>query len=393
MARMKADFEKQLQRKLKRQTTFDLGRDLDKIINERDSLRDLSSTLRSVLNEFAKYFTIYEDDLNSTVVDDLNRNSISGEDAERTLDMDVSAISNISEKRKQMKSIWDVTNLLSIIEDPSLIEYISKNKENRCSPAVSEVSEQLDIQVCLEKLKSEAFSLLKLSEKFAKISCEKDDDNEKSILKNDSCEEEDGLKRSVKKKLDFISSKSFDESLLNESRFVNGLSKGYESLPTTIGNKSEINIQLHELRNRLLKSEDERRTLEIELSEAISRNDSLVQEMSETKLDLQNYKLSSMGKEIFTEGYGTNHTKVGNCPSFIELQEKAKNMLSASVSGANMSIDNTELLHLVEEFCRESDRFMDEGRREKDELQMQVSSSTKIFIACSCMMKKVILKI
>lgn len=373
MAKVKADFEKQLQWKLKRQSTFDSTRDLDKIISERDNLRELSSTLRSVLGELVKYVTVCEDDLNATLVGELHKHGIAvaagGDetlDGTLAVDLNETGASTCSTGRKLHKFTPDVSGLASIIEDPSLLHYVSKEETGRSS---------LNLDECLERLRSEAVHLLKLSEKVTRKADTKDEDLDKASVKSDSCEEEDGLKRGGNSRKDGASTRSFDENMVREVE-VAKLQTATSSLPTdltTVQSSGELNIQLHELRNRLLKTEDEKRLLETELADTLTRHNSLVLELNETKQHL--LELNSQRVE-FSEGYGTNALiPCTHQPSnsFVELLDRSKHVLS---SASDNTVDNAaavNLLQLVEDFCREGERYMDDGKREKVDLQSQVS--------------------
>lgn len=104
MARVKTDYEKQLARKIKRQSTFDSSRDLDQIVTERlafvdlfnfqiivvyfcrrDNLRELSNTLRWLLCELAKYCSVCEDDLNKTFIEELAKHGVNTINLDETL--------------------------------------------------------------------------------------------------------------------------------------------------------------------------------------------------------------------------------------------------------------------------------------------------------------------
>lgn len=367
MARVKADFEKQLQWKLKRQSTFDSARDLDKIISERDNLRELSSTLRSVLCELVKYVSSCEDDLNNTVIDELHKHGIIPNVAEEvldcsTLDMNVSNMSTYS-TRRFLKFTPDISGLITIIEDPSLLEFVSKE-----SATNETANKSLNLDECLERLRSEAMHILTLSEKIARKSLTKDEDLDKVSEKSDSCEEEDGLKRPSSKK-DAVGARSFDENIVRDSSAMEKINVDTSSLPTDLTAlpfSGELNIQLHELRN-------EKRQLEMKLADAVSKQNSLVVELNETKQHL--LELNSQKVE-FSEGYGTNALlpcaqKLGN--TFIELQERAKQVLGNT--SQDDTLDNSAiLLQLVEDFCREGERYMEDGKRDKLDLQAQVSN-------------------
>ncbi|XP_053679197.1 pericentrin [Anopheles nili] len=397
MARMKNDFEKQLQRKLKRHATFDSSRGLDKIINERDNLRELSSTLRNVVGGLAKCFSICEQDLNSTVLEELQRvhqqasASLVGlaDDAAANCsaaesDLNITDASFVA-SCKLLKFAPDVSGIISIIEDPSLVEYVSTREQQWQDGDPESENISLNLDECLERLRAEAFSLLALSERLKLKSISGDDvESDKVCEKSDSCEDEDGLKRSGKIDKLIESTHSFDETIVRETasdRDAKLAIHGCRSLPndlTGVQLNGELNLKLHELKNRLLKSEDERKLLESELAEVRSKQNSLVSELSETKQHL--LELSSQRVE-FSEGYGTNALlptaqRINN--SFVELQERAKVLLSNAAAGGDQTIqDNSTLLQLVEDFCREGERCIDDGKRDRIDLQLQIEAADK----------------
>lgn len=58
--------------------------------------------------------------------------------------------------------------------------------------------------------------------------------------------------------------------------------------------------------------------------------------------------------------------------SLVELQEKAKTFLTASPNST--AVDNAvHLYQLIEDFCRETDRYMETEKKNNDDLQSQVS--------------------
>ncbi|EAA07010.5 AGAP010655-PA, partial [Anopheles gambiae str. PEST] len=398
MARMRNDFEKQLQRKLKRHTTFDSSRGLDKIISERDNLRELSSTLRNVVGGLAKYFSICEEDLNSTVLEELHRYQHEDGQTHEPSAVDCSAnesalnVTDVSflASCKLLKFAPDVSGIISIIEDPSLVEYVSTKAQQQRDDGTEPENISLNLEECLERLRAEALSLLALSERIKQKSSSgtttKEDESDRVSEKNDSCEEEDGLKRRGKS---LESARSFDENIGRQQDGPDRLgdaksngAHGCRSLPidlTGLQLNGELNMQLHELKNRLLKSEDERKLLESELAEARSKQSSLVSELSETKQHL--LELNSQRVE-FSEGYGTNALlptaqRVNN--SFVELQERAKVLLGSTTgAGADQTIeDSSMLLQLVEDFCREGERYLEDGKRDRMDLQLQIEAADK----------------
>ncbi|XP_049538839.1 pericentrin isoform X2 [Anopheles darlingi] len=403
MARMKNDFEKQLQRKLKRHTTFDSTRGLDKIINERDNLRELSSTLRNVLGSLAKCFSICEEDLNATILEELQRcqhqqqtanvslgaNATADESQLELADCTVTSELNLTDLSflsscKLFKFAPDVSGIISIIDDPSLVEYVTTRQRDGDDPE----NVSLNLEECMDRLKAEALSLLALSERLkqnALASTEKDSTESKNKVseKSDSCEEEDGLKRTKAKPATMEVTRSFDEHMVREVASV--ASNASHSLPGDLAGlqvTGELNLQLHELKNRLVKAEDERKLLENELAEARSKQNSLVSELSEAKQHL--LELNSQRVE-FSEGYGTNAllpTVKRTSNSFVELQERAKAMLSSAAVDSSNAEDQTfeghsVLLQMVEDFCREGERYMEDGKRDRQDLQLQIEAADK----------------
>ncbi|XP_058833017.1 pericentrin isoform X2 [Topomyia yanbarensis] len=371
MARMKTDFEKQQQWKLKRQSTFDSTRDLDKIIIERDNLRELSYTLRNVLGEFLKYVSVCEDDLNSTVREELQKHGlIFGTDDETieasAIDVNVSNISTCSTTKKFLKFAPDVSGLISIIEDPSLLEFVSKDNANSDG-----TNQSLNLEECLALLNTEAMHLLTLSERRTTRLATKDEDLDKTSLKSDKFEDENGFQCGFNR-IENARTRSFDENLIRTSCSNENKLNYVTSLPLDLGSaqsSGELNIQLHELKNRLLKTEDEKRILE-------SKYNSLFIELNETKLHLLD--LNGQNVEI-NEGYGTNALlpsahRPTNC--FVELQERAKNLLG-TVSPDHIIDNSVNLLQLVEDFCREGERYMEDEKREKLDLQAQIVAADK----------------
>lgn len=373
MARIKTEYELQLQRKLKRHAAFDAHRDLDKIISERDNLRELSSSLRLTLCELAKYFTHCEDDLNNTILEELHKGNESGAEAE----FNISIISSTTKRLVTFKP--DISSLIAIVEDPKLLEFISKNPDDGGSGQL-----QINIVDCLERLKSEANNILGLSEALCKRN-KLDNSIDKLSDKTDSCGEEDGLKRSHCKSLEFYEKASSDDRTDNA---VQSLPVFLEEIETT-----ELSQMMTELKSQLVKSEEEKKDLERELTKVMKKTGSLEQELQEAKSQLESL---SAPKETFTEGwvlwqqkpqlkliekfllfsssFGTQTpTDFANKNfSLIDLQEKAKTFLSASPNTS--AVDNAVLLYqLIEDFTRETDRYMETEKKNNDELQLEVS--------------------
>ncbi|CAO1430628.1 unnamed protein product [Diamesa tonsa] len=356
MAKMKNDLD--IQRKLKRHAAFDSHRDLDKIITERDNLRELSSSLRFALCELAKYFTHCEDEVNNTLMEEINKCNVS---AMSNDELNVSTLSSSTQNPRRLITFMpDISSLIAIVEDPSLMEFISKPEENQISSLF-----QINIVDCLDRLKSEANNILALSEQMCKRN-KFDISIDKLSEKSDSCEEEDGLRKSHCKSLE-----NFDSSSIIEEKTENAAL----SLPIFLeeAEADELNQRMHELKHLLVKSEEQRKDLKKELVNVLKKSDSLEQELQETKSQLESL---NSPKETF-EGFGTQTPTNFKNKSFslVELQDKAKSFLSTP---NNTSMENAVILiQLIEDFCRETDRYIDTEKKDREDLQLQIDAADK----------------
>lgn len=387
MARIKTEYELQLQRRIKRNAAFDAHRDLDQIITERDKLRELCSSLRFALCELAKYFTHCEDDINNSIHEELLKGSESGPET----DFNTSEI--LSKAKRLVTFKPDISTLIAIVEDPQLLEFISKNSDDDGNLL------QIDIVDCLDRLNLESKNILVLTEQLLKRN-QLDNSIDKLSDKADSCEEEDGLKRSHCKSLEFYEKVHSDDKTENA---VQSLPMFAEEIEV-----SELNQKLTELKTQLNKSEEEKKDLKNELTKVIKKSDSLEQELQETKSQLESL---NMPKEIVTEGsaklkqqnhdfkskrsfifsfsFGTQTpTELTNKSfSLVELQEKAKTFLTASPNSS--AVDNALLLYqLIEDFCRETDRYMETEKKNNDDLHLQVSHLLFFLLFCSRLLEK-----
>lgn len=305
MARIKSDSDIEVQRRMKRQNNFDQHRDLGKILNERDNLRDLSSSLRFTLSELAKCFMQYDEDLNITI------NSTKDE-------LNLSAVSSSTKRLLTYKP--DISSLLAIVEDPDLLDFISDSPEKQ-----KEGSVQINIVDCLNRLRTEAQHILKLSEQIHErqqksFACiEAVDDN-----KADSCEEEDGL-RCHYQSLEMSNNNKNDCQSDKEAQslpiFLDGMNNGYGPR------------KVHE--------------------NGVKKFDSpLIQ------------------REIYTEGFGSISPIHMHHKSLKSVHNKAKELLAEPTN-----FDNAVVLYqLIEDFCRETDYFIDSERKLREDLQKQVNS-------------------
>ncbi|XP_033149659.1 rootletin isoform X7 [Drosophila busckii] len=382
MSRLKLEYEKQLNRKNKRHLTFDASRDLDNIISERDGLRELSKSFRHVLCRLAKCVANCEDDLNATLSEEVqriltqSRGHESGEDVEHTLSSSLLQVSFNNTKRL----VPDVHSLLELVEDPSLLQFIdSKSNE--------EQQEDFDLGDCLERLKSEAAYLLRLSEDLAP----EVDEPEKQEHEQ-CCEAEDGLKTTAANGvLKILRTNSLNDQQLGEAHQRKSsqgvlLSKPHSSLPIDLQQHagkaaSELSFQLVELKNRLVKSETDRQKLQQQLSNTIDRNAELGHELQTLRDQLS--QLNSLNHTDYAEGYGlgdmkSTPTQLDTSASFVQLQERARQLLISPTKQqqTQQSPDKpgnatVELLQMIEDFCREGDKVVECNKKDREDLQSQ----------------------
>uniref|UniRef100_A0A0K8U078 Pericentrin n=1 Tax=Bactrocera latifrons TaxID=174628 RepID=A0A0K8U078_BACLA len=403
MSRLKMDYEKQLNRKNKRNSTFDSARNLEQIISDRDNLRDLCKTFRSVLAELAKCVVNCEEDINSTLLQEVQRlmgahNRTLGEQMPE-VDLNISILNASLSSNKQSRCIPDVHNLLELVEDPSLVEFVS-NKSG---------DEDFDLRECLERLNTEALYLLHLSEELSKRQrrrlsslssglekidscCEGDSDGEKSpsigdqvhrFIRTSSLNEQNlpTYKEHIKHQQgQLLNSLPPDLNRLRTEHLVNN---NDELFSTPGGNASELNFQVHELKNRLVKSETDRVKLQEELEHTIQRNAELGQELQALRDQLS--QLNSLNNTDYAEGYG--HGSLRSPPraagsdrsstSFTQLQEKARTILSSPMQQQPNNDATVVLLQMIEDFCREGEKVMECGKRDRDDLQSQIDAADK----------------
>ncbi|XP_039965482.1 pericentrin isoform X3 [Bactrocera tryoni] len=403
MSRLKMDYEKQLNRKNKRNSTFDSARNLEQIISDRDNLRDLCKTFRSVLAELAKCVVNCEEDINSTLLQEVQRlmgahNRTLGEQTPE-VDMNISILNASLSSNKQSRCIPDVHNLLELVEDPSLVEFVSNQSGD----------EDFDLRECLERLNTEALYLLHLSEELSKRHRRRLSSLSSGLEKIDSCCEgdSDGEKSpSIGEQVHrFIRTSSLNEQNLptykehikhqqgqllnslppdlNRLRTEHPMNNNDELFSTPGGNASELNFQVHELKNRLVKSETDRVKLQEELEHTIQRNAELGQELQALRDQLS--QLNSLNNTDYAEGYG--HGSLRSPPraagsdrsstSFTQLQEKARTILSSPMQQQPNNDATVVLLQMIEDFCREGEKVMECGKKDRDDLQSQIDAADK----------------
>ncbi|XP_026297830.1 golgin subfamily A member 4 isoform X11 [Apis mellifera] len=163
-------------------------------------------------------------------------------------------------------------------------------------------------------------------------------------------EEDDNITEKLKQELNncILRLKSESAEILNTSSIEGKLS----SKDTFWLNKmnEELNLKLHHAETLIMGYQEE------------------IDHQKMTIFDLQRKLVNAENKkETITEGYGENYD-VGidtTLQDFSQLQEKVRHVLS------NGGGDCTELLQLIDELSRQSDKLMEEAKKEKEDLQQQ----------------------
>ncbi|KAL9904593.1 pericentrin-like protein isoform 2-T2 [Glossina fuscipes fuscipes] len=392
MSRLKLDYEKQLNRKNKRHLTFDSKRDFDKLLNEQESLRELTKSLIQVLAELAKCVANYENDLNETLIEEVQRLLSYNRSVEDNDDINFnsSRLFNTSLNNSLSSRLMpDVQNLLEVIEDPSLLQYVA-NKSN-------ELNDDFDLKDCLDKLRSEALYLLHLSEDLVKRKREQQNIERPESINGSEAEKQGSYCETELDKHKFLRVNSLNEQHLSSYQFNNFINAPqvsslppdlnrlqFESNSSNDANASELNFQLIELKNRLIKSESDRLKLQQELDLTINRNTELGEELQHLRDQLS--QLSSLNHIDYNEGYGMASIKVTsprlypsehNSSNFAQLQEKARNILTTPTQNQPDHDSTVQLLQMIEDFCREGDKVVEFNKREREDLQSQIDTADK----------------
>lgn len=316
MDRMKADLDILQSRKHRRNTTFDENRDLDQIVLERNNLRELSHTFRWLLSELAKCVSVCEDDINETLLFELQSHGIDVSTTNKRIKCSQDPAGHneesggstqsldVSMQQRVVRLVPDVSGILSLIEDPSLLDFVDQHSADS----------SFNLNVCVDRLKSEAMHLLEITEEMFKKKRLPVGKLNALSEKADSCEEEDGLKSKSKKRNQLKHNSSLNESILShgqENNIDTSKMKERLSLPGNLllredddnrfmGHTSELTNQVNELKNRLLVSEAERSQLKVHLDEALKNHENLSTILSLAKERLE--YLESQ-KEDISEGY------------------------------------------------------------------------------------------
>lgn len=228
-----------------------------------DNLRELCNTFRSLLYELAKCVSVCENNLNATLIEELNKHGIlpmsrstSPSPPNEPSDLNQSASSSVGNRSMRLSLVPDVSGILSLIDDPSLLNFVNDNEINSNSTANG-----FSLNECVEKLKMEADALLSLSEKW---NPKRFTDNRELEETQKSFEADDGTFESSNQRLPRLSL----PILLTHDRNVDTQRKPLS------------HSDLNDLKNRLLLAETKNQELEKKLAESLAHQQELTQRLN-----------------------------------------------------------------------------------------------------------------
>ncbi|XP_076757517.1 uncharacterized protein LOC143427349 isoform X5 [Xylocopa sonorina] len=278
-----------------------------KIFEERNILSRTCATLKALIEELIKYFVICEEEVNNTLITEVVKRQL---------------CDNISnEKRVQTNEIEGLS-----FDEP----------KSQTSP--TNLAETRIQRVHFAPKTREIISII--------------NSNPETLL---TILEEDGsITEKLKEELNHCVRRLKSESaeILNTSLSTGERKRGSSSKDILWLNKAneDLNLKLRHAEALIMGYQEE------------------MDHLKATVLDLQRKLINAENKkETITEGYGENYdigTEI-TLQDFSQLQERARHVLS------NGGGDCTDLLQLIEELCRQSDKLMEEGKREKEDLQQQ----------------------
>nr|XP_033185460.1 A-kinase anchor protein 9-like isoform X1 [Bombus vancouverensis nearcticus] len=290
--------------------------DLDKgvvtdnqILEERNTLSKTCVTLKTLIEELIKYFSICEEEVNNTFITKVVKSQLSDSVInEKAMQIDKTDGLKFNESRENQEtsllnsSKMKIQRIHFAPKTTEIVSIINSNAETL--PTILEedecITEKLkqELNNCVRRLKSESAEILSTS---------------------------------------LSTRERRHSSPLKDTLWLNKMNE-------------ELNLKLHHAEALVIGYQEE------------------ISHLKMTILDLQRKLINAENKkETITEGYGENYdlgTDI-TLQDFSQLQEKVRHVLS------NGGGDCTELLQLIDEQSRLTEKLMEEAKREKEDLQQQ----------------------
>lgn len=320
------------------------------------------SGLRNLLGELLKYFTRCEDELNTTLVEELLKQGFEKSDIPLK-DTDIN-ISNSSDS-SSLKTSDSVSNIKRVHLAPDLSDLITFIDTSNAEEVDSRnISNELDS--CLEKLKAEANAVLAMSVNVKKSFCASGGGDDGSKV--------DSLERKIS---------SLTRQLIDEAQ-----------------TRSDLSEQLTEAKAYIQSLEADRCALENQLEEVLDKHRVVEGELIRARSKIAEL-IENGHKEIVSEGYGDNGKVIiqglgKTCCYYLELVynydcesrhcstsfdffegEALSALVELQDRARNLSTDRSEdldqsVLALVEDLCKVGEKIAEESKRESEDLLQQV---------------------
>ncbi|XP_043477475.1 A-kinase anchor protein 9-like isoform X3 [Leptopilina heterotoma] len=134
----------------------------------------------------------------------------------------------------------------------------------------------------------------------------------------------------------------------------------------------ELNVD--QISKKLLRMTRNNEELNSKVLEAENMIVGYQEEVEQLKMKIHNMQKSLIEnkQEIISEGYGEqDQTCEDELQDISQLQDRARSVIM------NGNADSSYLLQLVEELCRHNDKIADDSKKDKDDLQNQISAADK----------------
>ncbi|XP_043671342.1 A-kinase anchor protein 9-like isoform X2 [Vespula pensylvanica] len=281
-------------------------------VKERDHLHKMCLTLKNLIGELIRYFAVCEEEVNNTLINEVLKRQIPS----LNLEEDIAGTGIDHSKIPEAKN----ENATKVHPNSSEVKVKKVHFAPQSDEIISIINSDNETlrgilvhnEDVIEKLRSELNNSLRR-------------------LRTESAEIFN-IPLSPDEKLDISSNdmwkKNIIEELTTKLNHTEGLLLNYQE------ESEQLKMNIIELQRKLINAENK--------------------------------------KEIITEGYG-EHDETRNditLQDFSQLQEKARHVLS------NGGGEGSYLLQLIEELCTQSDKLMEDARKEKEDLQQQVPLET-----------------
>ncbi|KAF7399657.1 hypothetical protein HZH68_008249 [Vespula germanica] len=282
-------------------------------VKERDHLHKMCLTLKNLIGELIRYFAVCEEEVNNTLINEVLKRQIPS----LNLEEDISGTGIDHSKIPEAKN----ENATKVYPNSSEVKVKKVHFAPQSDEIISIINSDNETlrgilvhnEDVIEKLRSELNNSLRR-------------------LRTESAEIFN-IPLSPDEKLDISSNdmwkKNIIEELTTKLNHTEGLLLNYQE------ESEQLKMNIIELQRKLINAENK--------------------------------------KEIITEGYG-EHDETRNditLQDFSQLQEKARHVLS------NGGGEGSYLLQLIEELCTQSDKLMEDARKEKEDLQQQIEAADK----------------